>query len=247
LLSCAVKRSVIERRLAPLLLGLWTALAPAHDLITSESAERYLTQIKHDVHVIEAKAPAAARAEANFSIGRSLNEIRELLNRDLAAHGRLQGLPTEYLVREANRLGAGFEIDPTSGRFLAITRYYEQSVKLQPNGPHAADALFGMLQGSFYDSFDTDPLTSKQTWPALRAQIAIGQALEKQAPSYPQMEEAQFILAVLYTRAARIAPDPAIAADHARRARTAASQFQARYPDSLRAAAVPLLVESLSR
>jgi hypothetical protein len=106
--------------------------------------------------------------------------------------------------------------------------------------------MFAILQGRFYDSFDTDPLQPRvEDWHQLQSDIALAQALARQAPAYPQIEEARFILSVLYTRAARSAGDARSAADHAKRARGAIADFQARYPDSLRAAALPLLLESL--
>ncbi len=245
--SCVVMLFRNRVRLA-LLLFCWCApLAQAHDLITSESAERYLAQSMREGEIIRSKAPAAARAEAHFSLGRLLDEIRELLNRDLAAHGRLQGLPTEYLVRELNRHGMPMQVDQQLGRYPSNVHHYREYLKLQPDGARAADALFGILQGSFYDSFDADPMQARsQDWTQLQSEIAVGEALERRAPAYSQREEARFILAVLYTRGARAAPNPVTAAEHARRARSAIADFQARYPDSLRTAALPLLLESLT-
>ena len=75
-------------------------IAQAHDLITSESAERYLAQAQQRLEVLHSRQPPAQRAESAFALGRMLHEIRDLLNRDIAAHGRIQGLSTEYLVRE---------------------------------------------------------------------------------------------------------------------------------------------------
>src|SRR4051812_42648252 len=92
---------------------LWCAgITQAHDLITSESAVRYLAQAQQRLEVVYSRQPPAQRAESAFALGRMLDEIRDLLNRDVAAHGRIQGLSTEYLVRELKRKGLTIELSP---------------------------------------------------------------------------------------------------------------------------------------
>ncbi len=101
---------------------------------------------------------------------------------------------------------------------------------------------------SFYDSFDADPLRPRQqTWTELQEQIALGERTVKLAPAHPEIEEAKFILAVLYTRAVRIAPDRKTSEQYAGRARASIAEFQSLYPESLRVAALPILRQSLDR
>jgi len=50
---------------------------------------------------------------------------------------------------------------------------------------------------------------------------------------------------VLYTRAARVAPDRKTGAQYADRARMSIADFQSRYAESMRAAALPVLLQSL--
>ncbi len=242
------KRPGPGRRL-PFALLLWCACAAqAHDLITAESAERYLAQAHQRLDVLRSRQSPSQRAEAATRLGRMLDEIRDLLNRDLATHGRTQGLPTEYLVRELRTKGLSLELSPTLGRFPANVSWYREALRLSPDGPHAADASFGWLQGEFYDSFDADPLRPRQqTWAELQEQIALGERTVKLAPGHPDIEEAKFILAVLYTRAARTAPDRKAAEQYADRARASIAEFQSRYPESLRVAALPILLHSLDR
>jgi hypothetical protein len=220
--------------------------ARAHDLITSESAARYLAQAQQRLDVVHSRQAPAQRAQAAFALGRMLDEIRDLLNRDLAAHGRIQGLSTEHLVRELNAKGLALEPSQALGRFPANVSWYQESLRINPDGPHANDAVFGVLQGEFYDSFDADPLQPRaQTWSELQDQIALGERLIKRAPGHPDIEEAQFILAVLYTRASRVAPERNVSAQYGARARGSIAQFQTRYPDSLRVTALPVLLQSL--
>jgi hypothetical protein len=233
------------RRLGAVLLALWSCFSSAHDLITAESAQRYLEDAARRREAMSPGEPAARRAEAAYRLGAMLDEIRELLNRDLAAHGEVQGLPSNYLVAELERIGVPLAYSARQRRFLSNTRYYAESLALSAAGASAVEAAFRLLQGAFYDSFGSDPLESGESWKDLRAQIELGEGLAAKSLSAEQREEADFILAVRYVRAARRA-DRALAQDYARKAQAALASFEKRYPDSLRAAAVPFLLDALS-
>jgi hypothetical protein len=149
-------------------------------------------------------------------------------------------------VRELKRKGLPLELAPALGRFPANVSWYREALRIAPEGGHTNDAVFGILQGEFYDSFDVDPMQPRsQPWAALQEQIALGEQLIKRAPAYPEVEEAKFILAVLYTRAARTAPDRKTGVQYADRARASIADFQSRYAESMRAAALPVLLQSL--
>ena len=181
--------------------------ATAHDLITAESAQSYLAAVAESQETIASKEPAAKRALAHLELGKTLEEIRELLNRDLAAHGKVQGLPSNYLLAELQRQGAPLAWSEKRRRFGANTQYFERSLALAPGGPHATDARLRLLLGRFYDSFESDPLAADESWPQLAGQIALAEGLaERDLPSDAR-EEAEFIGAILHARATLLAPD----------------------------------------
>jgi hypothetical protein len=251
-LSCAAGPSTIDVTSRPalacagVLFACLASPAPAHDLITGEAAERYLVQAVEQLELLDAQQPAAQRAQASYALGRMLDEIRDLLNRDLATHGRVQGLPTQRLIAELDARGLRLSVSPQLGRFPANLDYYREALRLAPDGPRAADAAFALLQGYFYDSFGDDPLQPRdQSWSRLAEQIALGERVLERAPAHPEREEAEFILMVHYVQAARSAPDATTRTRYAQRARQAAERFAARYPDSMRAAALPVLLEDL--
>lgn len=232
-------------RLAVALAALACALPlRAHDLLTAEAVERYLRDAEKWRSSATAVAPPAQRAEALYRIGVMLDEVRDLLNADLAAHGKVQGLPSSYLIAELSRLGIPLARAAAEGRFLANRHYFEQALKLAPGAALAADAGLRLLQAGFYESFEQDPLDWRGDRRDLAAQIALAEGLLGRAPAHAQREEIDFIAAILYTRAARMAgPDPG---PYTAKAREATAAFAARYPDSLRAAAMPMLREALS-
>jgi hypothetical protein len=224
--------------------ALCCSLAWAHDLITAEAAERYLAQAAENRKILRSKAPAAQRAQASYAQGAMLDEIRDLLNRDIASHGKVQGLPSEYLVASLTAGGSPLAATPATVRFPANLDYYREALRLAPDGPSAADASLRLLQGYFYDSFSDDPLAPHaQSWAQLQEQMRTGERFQQRYPAHPGREEVDFIVAVHYLQAARAAPDARERQSYSQRARAALSAFQQRYPESMRVAAVEVLME----
>jgi len=196
--------------------------------------------------IIASEAAPANRARAQLDLGKTLDEIRDLLNRDLAAHGRVQGLPSSFLMSELKVRGAELAFARESNRFLANVQYYREALKLEPRGPVAAEASFRLLQGYFYDSFAADPLhPGAQTRAQLAEQIRLGEGLLKMHIPDGEREETGFILAIHYMQAARSGRNAAEQAAFANRARALAGEFARSYPQSLRAATLSNLLESL--
>jgi len=223
------------------------AAASAHDLITAESAQRYLEETRKWQALAASSAPATGRAEAQYRIGAMLDEVRELLNRDLAAHGKVQGLPSNYLVAELLRHGAPLAWSEKLRRFTTNTQYFEQALGLAPRGPRATDAGVRLLQGRFYDSFETDPLAADEPWPRLAEQIVLAEDLAARDLQGNAREEVHFIGAILHARASLRAPDATSRRSHGRKARESIATFEARYPDSLRSAVMPILRDALGK
>jgi len=234
------------RFLAVCALASLSQAAVAHDLITAESAQAYLAAVAESQKTIASKAPAAGRAQAHLDLGKTLDEIRELLNLDLAAHGRVQGLPSSFLMSELTASGAELAFDPETNRFLANLRYYRAALKLEPSGPFAAEAGFRLLQGYFYDSFVSDPLQpGAQTRAQLAEQIRLGEGLLQVQSQPGEREETSFILAIHYMQAAHSGRDAQERAAFANKARALAGEFLGSYPESMRAATLAHLLDSL--
>jgi len=220
-------------------------IATAHDLITAETAERYLAQADRNLAVIRSRDPVRKRAEARLELARMQDEIRDLLNRDLAMHGRVQGLPSTLVVERLRAAGAPLPWSERLGRYAAPIEHYRAALELGGQGTRTGDAIFGLLSGSFYDSFRDDPLRPVVPDPALtRSLIELGERFEREFPRDANIEEARFITAVAYVRAAREGVD---AQRYAARARELLLKFGRDYPDSLRTAALPIMADALPR
>lgn len=234
------------RTLAAFVLAGLSLYAMAHDLITAESAQAYLAAVAELQKSIASQEPAAKRARAHLDLGKTLDEIRELLNRDLSAHGRVQGLPSNFLMSELEARGAGLAFAPETNRFLANAQHYREALKLEPSGPVAADAAFRLLQASFYDSITSDPLQpGAQTRTQLAEQIRLGERLLEMHPHHGGREETSFILSIHYIQAARAGTDAKEKAAFASKARALAREFFRNYPQSMRAATLAHLLDGL--
>jgi len=233
------------RHFASLFLLCFVFSAGAHDLITADAAERYLgNAARWNEQTVSAPA-ATDRAEAHVNIGAMLDEIRELLNRDLAIHGEVQGLASNYLIAELKRLGTPLAYSDSRRYFLANSAHYRMALETGFNGPLEQEAKFRLLRGEFYDSFDFDPLQSDQTWEQLREQMVLVDDLVANTVSEPNREEVRFIAALVYARMAKSAPDAKTAAEFGNKTMKAADDFEREYPDSMRSAAMPVVRDAL--
>ena len=218
----------------------------AHDLINAEAVQAYLARQSSLQAIVTSSETAPVRAAAWLDLGRMLDEIRDLLNRDLESHGRVQGLASNFLMGELTARGTPLAWSPEHGHFEANLKYYREALKLSNDPAIAAEATFRLLQGGFYDSFTIDPLEPRsQTAMQLAEQIRLGEAFRQKYPQHSGREEAGFILVIHYIQAARGATQPKQRVAFTQKARALGGEFLKTYPDSLRAAAIPPLLERL--
>jgi len=232
--------------LGAVVLVLWAASAVAHDIVDAVAMEDYLARIDSYREAI-ADGDRQERAEAHFALGETLGESVALLNRDLVAHGGEHGVVPTVYIAELDRRGIDLEDLFEAGRYRSVTEPYRTYLDLAPEGARAADARFRLLEAGFYDSFDYDPFAADRDWSELLAEIELAETLIRRHPDHPGHEEAAFILAVDYCRAARSAPDEDTAARYRDRAVDALERFRERYPESLRAATASALLRDMER
>ena len=231
------------RHLVACLMASLSLTAGAHDLLTAESVQAYLARVADLQKTLASANTSEARAQASLQLGQTLDEIRELFNRDIEAHGKVQGLPSSVLMSELSAYGAPLAYSARANRFTANLTYYRDALRWAPSGPIVAEASFALLKGYFYDSFGDDPLQPvSQSRAQLSEQIRLGEALMRDFPRHAQREETSFILAIHYMQAARA--EAGTRARFLEEARALVGEFAKAYPDSLRAATLATLLES---
>ena len=219
----------------------------AHDLLTAESVQAYLLRVADLQKTLAPGNAGEARGRASLQLGQTLDEIGDLLNRDLEAHGKVQGLASSVLMSELTAHGTPLAYSARANRFTANLPYYRDALRWAPSGPVAAEASFQLLKGNFYDSFGDDPLQPvSQSRAQLAEQIRLGETLRRDFPRHTQREETSFILAIHYMQAARTAVEAGERARFLKDARGLAADFVKKYPDSLRAATLTVLLDRVS-
>lgn len=233
--------------IAVLLLACGPTRAPAHEVLDAKKSAQIVEQVSELNAVIEASESPEERTAALYNLGETLFQVTELLNRDLAFHGGQLGLISQVLFAELERHGIAFAFCDDAKRYRSYLAPFEEYLAIVPEGSRAGDAMFRVLYGRFYDSFMYDPMQPLHLdWGGLLNQIEIGESLISRYPGHADREEARFILAVEYARAAHTAPDADAKKVFVERAHTALRTFVDAYPESLRAAAARVLLESLS-
>jgi len=224
---------------------LLASIAFAHDLITAELAETYLKQAGAWHEQMNSGVQRGDQAQACLQIGEMLDEIRALLNRDLAVHGQVQGLASAYLVAGLERTGTPLAYSLSRNYFTANSDYYRTALELGLSEDLARRARVGLLRGEFYDNFSGNLLDAGQKSQQLQEQLTLADSLIGDQLSEPDLEEVRFMATILYARAAKSASGSGERAAYRDRALVLATAFERDYPDSLRAAAIPVVRSSL--
>ncbi|NIO39413.1 MAG: hypothetical protein GTO41_03930 [Burkholderiales bacterium] len=219
--------------------------ALAHDLITAELAEQYVSKAVTWKEQSQTDADVEERAKAQLRIGTMLDEIRGYLNRDLAAHGQVQGLASNYLVAELKRLGTPLAYSQVRNYFIANSAYYRAALKSGLSGATMREARLRLLRGEFYDSFDIDLLETRQSSSELEESRMLVEQLLGSVTKEPDLEEVRFIAAIVYARSAKLTTDAAVRAEMRDKALASIDGFIVDYPDSLRSAAMPIVRDAM--
>ncbi len=229
--------------LTGLMLGLLVSVASqvqAHDAIGAEARKAYLQKLESLSRTAQSEAPPAARAAALVDAGRTLDEIRTLLNEDIISHGRTQGLETSILVDQLNATPWRLQVSPQTRLFLANQRPYRDALALDARGKHVPLARFMLMKNQFYDSFTDDPLKPiGQDARTLQDMIDHGERLLNVRDPAVDSEEVHFILAIHYLQAQRAGVVPAARCQS--RFAALLKTFRERWPSSLKLATLEAL------
>lgn len=233
-----------------LTLGAACVIAPAsaHDAIGADARQAYLQKLDRLQRTAQSSASAATRAMALVDAGRTLDEIRTLLNEDIISHGRTQGLETAILINQLNATSWRLQQSPQTRLYLANQRPYRDALTLDPRGAQASLARFMLLKNHFYDSFTDHPLKPVgQDKATLLEMIEHGEWLKnpRNAPTDNvvanaiDLEEVHFILALHYLQARDAGALPS--ATCVTRFGELLGVFRKRWPSSLKLATLEAL------
>jgi hypothetical protein len=235
----------VNRGLAAALLLLATsATVAAHEV---ERVDLLLAEIAgHQRAVVDAVGDAA-RAEATFRLGETVEAIVDALNRDVATHGTRELFP-ELVTRRLQAQGLDVAWAPGERRYAYDLMAFRDYLQLAPKGVRAADARFKLVARRFYATLGDDPAILVGTDVAgLRRAVAEEERFLAEHASHARADTVRFFLAVDHYRIARNETDPARRREHARRARQALTQTVERSAEPFEVRAAQTLLDTLSR
>ncbi len=216
----------------------------AHDPISADEAMGLVERIS--ALQAETAPGSASRAAAACELGAKMERVVQVLNRDLASHEGELGMTATILADRLKARNVALSYWEKARRYRAYTAPLEVCAAIGPDAARRSEALFRLLRGRFYDSFLYNPLQPADLdWPRLERQIGDAERFLSQSPSPDEREEAEFILAVEYVRAARMAPNAGTARSFGDRARMALDTFARAYPDSMRTQAALVLKNAI--
>ena len=238
----SLPRLLKSMRIGFLLVGLLLSVmhVEAHDAISADARKVYLSQLDELTRTAQGNAPAAARANAWLEMGKTLDEIRALLNEDIISHGKTQGLETSVLVNMLNDSANKLQLSPQTRLYLSDPRPYRESLALDPRGKQATLARFLLFKHHFYDSFVDNPLKPiNQSKESLLEMIGFGESLSTLRDPAIDSEEVHFILGIHYLQALDSGAVPKTKCQT--RVAELLKKFRSQWPSSLKLATLEAL------
>ena len=226
---------------------LWMPVAGAHESITADTVKDYLERAERLQKTLVSKPVRAVAAQASLDLGKMLDEIGELFNLDIDSHGKVQGLPSAFLMNELAARGLPLAYSARTRRYSPNMQWYRDALTAASAGPVAAEAGFRLVKGYFYENFDDDPLRPLDPDGARLAEhILLAETWRPQIARPQGREEMLFILAILHMQAF----DTGKAADratHLKKSHVLVEEFLKIYPLSMRAVTLSALQERVEK
>lgn len=238
----SLPRLLKSMRIGFLLVGLLLSVThvEAHDAISADARKVYLSRLDELTRTAQGNAPAAARANAWLEMGKTLDEIRALLNEDIISHGKTQGLETSVLVNMLNASANKLQLSPQTRLYLSDPRPYRESLALDPRGKQATLARFLLFKHHFCDSFVDNPLKPiNQSKESLLEMIGFGESLSTLRDPAIDSEEVHFILGIHYLQALDSGAVPKTKCQT--RVAELLKKFRSQWPSSLKLATLEAL------
>jgi len=173
--------------------------AHAHVVLDGEIARPILVDITRDLREAQEGASEAARLEALFLVGQRVDQLVELMNLDLLAHGR--SLFGELLIRRLADYGIRVVFIERNVRYAPDLAPFEEYLRRSPSGPRAADAKFRVITELFQRSAGrrADEIADGGL-DELRDAVARKEAFLRDHPGHDRARDVRFLLAMDYYR-----------------------------------------------
>jgi hypothetical protein len=222
------------------------AMAGAHVTLDSERVQELIREIVRHQAAAGKDRDGSGEVEALFRVGSAVDDLVDMLNQDLIAHGQ-GNLLAETLRQRLGESAITVTYSVREGRYVYDQAAYHEYLRRAPRGPRAASARFRVIARTFQATMGLDPGTLVDAdLPALLRAIAAEERFLREHPDHEKAAEVRFFLAVDYYRAFRNAGDPARARQYRAKARQALEGLT-KSPNVFEVRAAETLLEQLAR
>jgi hypothetical protein len=218
--------------------------AHAHVVLDGEVARPILVDITRGLRDAREGGSEAARLEALFLAGQRVDQLVELMNLDLLAHGR--SLFGDLLARRLAEYGIQVVFVERNARYASDVAPFEEYLRRSPSGPRAADAKFRVIGELFQRSTGrrADEIADGGL-EGLRDAVARKEAFLREHPGHDRTRDVRFFLAMDYYRLCRNSIRTT-ARKYEQLARRALQQIMHEHPGTAEARSAEIALETLS-
>jgi hypothetical protein len=179
-----------------LLTGIFLAFYLTGILIASEvilTAENLNTSLKEMQrnNILFEKSALGDQPEHLFRLGVAASEMAMLLTKEVSVYGMQQKGLIDLALERTREFGVEIVWFPEKGRFIYNGAAYRQYLQFAPDGAHAAESTFRLLEIEFFQSVGDDVVSLLASTERKLAYLA-------QFPDYEQTPEIGLLLALDY-------------------------------------------------
>lgn len=155
-------RTVLDGCRAAVLL-FTSAVALAHVWLSAEIVDGAMADLRKFTERAETAADRGDRAAAWFEVATTASELTDLMNEEVAGHGREQQRLLDEAVARAGEIGVRIAWSAEHQRYFYLGDAYARYLSATPDGINAADSRYRLIEVDFYhgDAGDFDMLVRR--------------------------------------------------------------------------------------
>lgn len=195
-------------------------------ILTSEGLNETLKQMQRIRQGMENAAPAV-RADGLYELGVLATELANVLSEEVALYDSQQGGLVQLALDRTGELGLKISWVQEKERFLYDAAAFKEYLQLSPDGQHAGESAYQVLEAEFVQLAADDPSSLLQA-------AEHKQDYLKQYPDHERSPEVALILAIDYRDLWRLYRSAADEENEARYRELTRNQFlnvSKNYPD----------------
>ena len=125
--------------------------------LTTENLNASLKEMLRQQRRLTPDAEPGQRAEALFNLGVAADALAQLLTDEVIAHGSQEKQLIDLALSRTRKMGVKIAYQREKSRFFYDGQAFRLYLEAAPDGEHAAEAAFWLVETEFYRSDPGDP------------------------------------------------------------------------------------------